>query len=147
MKTVMAEAAASQIKPAKSKEPLRTPSKSQLVPQSPPSQTATKASLISSPPRPSTGGRASSYPGSPPSSFPPLTPQRQKEPVRPQVNVTPTKQSSSSMNVLGGGSVMGPTITPVRMSMGSSKSGQRNVSYVFLFFFLYVCISFIFDLV
>ncbi|KAF7770867.1 hypothetical protein Agabi119p4_6841 [Agaricus bisporus var. burnettii] len=131
MKSVMAEAAASQIKPSKSKEPLRTPSKSQLVPRSPP-QTASNVGSTSSPQR---VVRTSSYPGSPPTpSFPPLTPQKQKEGVvrqQQQQNVTPTKQGGSSLgNVLGvaGGSVMGPTITPVRMPAGNVKSGQRSVS-------------------
>ncbi|EKM81534.1 hypothetical protein AGABI1DRAFT_54346, partial [Agaricus bisporus var. burnettii JB137-S8] len=133
MKTVMAEAAASQIRPSKSKEPLRTPSKSQLVPRSPP-QTASNVGSTSSPQR---VVRTSSYPGSPPTpSFPPLTPQKQKEGVvrlQQQQNATPTKQGGSSLgNVLGaaGGSVMGPTITPVRMPAGNVKSGQRSVSCV-----------------
>lgn len=135
MKSVMAEAAASQIKPSKSKEPLRTPSKFQLVPRSPP-QTASNVGSTSSPQR---VVRTSSYPGSPPTpSFPSLTPQKQKEGVvrlqQQQQNVTPTKQGGSSLgNVLGaaGGSVMGPTITPMRMPAVNLKSGQRSVSCVF----------------
>jgi len=154
MKAVMAEAAQDQMNLVNTKSPdiSRTPSKASLKvvgkdslrmtgspssqPQGPQQQKHETANVLSSGP----------------TSQSPSTPAKLKDSVRPgasgsqgkvpgvsqvQSGVTPTKHGTTSnlSSVSSGGaapgSVMGPTIIPMRMSASTSKgSGQRNVSYV-----------------
>lgn len=160
MKAVMAEAAQDQVNLANTKSPdiSRTPSKASLrvagkdsprmtgLPSSQPQglqqQKHETVNVLSS--------------GS--TSQPPSTPAKLKDSVRPDASgsqgkvpgvsqvqnvVTPTKHGTTS-NLSSGsggvapGSVMGPTITPMRMSASTSKgSGQRSVSYVSHFLWLF----------
>lgn len=160
MKAVMAEAAQDQMNLANTKSPdiSRTPSKASLRVAGKDSPRMT--GLPSSQPqglqqqKHETVNVLSSGPTSQPSS----TPAKLKDSVRPDASgsqgkvpgvsqvqnvVTPTKHGTTS-NLSSGsggvapGSVMGPTITPMRMSASTSKgSGQRNVSYVSHFLWLF----------
>jgi len=149
MKAVMAEAAQDQMNLANTKSPdiSRTPSKVSLTvagkdsprmtgsPSSQPQQQKHEpANVLSSGPI----SQSSSPPAKSKDSVRPVASGSQgKLPGVSQAQnvVTPTKHGTSNLSSVSGGvasgSVMGPTITPMRMSASTSKgSGQRNVSYV-----------------
>ncbi|KAF5362287.1 hypothetical protein D9756_002106 [Leucocoprinus leucothites] len=153
MKAVMAEAAQDQIRIAlastrtPSKQPQQTPLLAATLPQVPSSSSPWRT-LAPQVPRQGGDETSKSQVFGPPLSQP-STPQKQREgsrpsqsgsgsgggpqgPLQPNVVTTPTKQTPG-LNVSTPGApppsgpVMGPTITPLRMPVGSSKgnTGQR----------------------
>jgi len=153
MKAVMAEAAQDQMNLANSKSPdiSRTPSKASptVVGKDSPRMTGSPSSQPQGPQQQK--HETANMLSSGPTSQSPSTPAKLRNSVRPSASgsqgkvpgvsqvqnvVTPTKHGTLSnlLSVSGGtapGAVMGPTITPMRMSASTSKgSGQRNVSYV-----------------